>query len=229
MRAHKRDLLVVLLSATLLTALTACSAPDTAPSGAQTESGASPTATTSATPGTEGKVDSLPIFDGVTDAAPEGWVAGACDALSFSTPSDWFAMPVDKPYLEFTKGLDFALSVTDETSTRSIQQTIRVSCNEANSDWDGSWEESEGAEWSRLDVEGAEYAAVTVQPHADATATGGTVPGELFKSMIQIVTAEGVYYTVHFTLPANDSSYDVVGQVASSLDVGWSGTTRTEP
>jgi len=236
MFAQLRRPLVLVIAASLVLAVTACSAPASQPSpGAttgsdgSTEGEPSPSAT-----GTEGKVDSLPLFEGVTDSAPQGWVAGACEALSFATPPGWFPMQTQEFDLAYDNGQNWALSVTDDVSTRSIPQIISVWCTPekatTSAEWDGDIGDLEGAEWSRLDVEGALYSAVVVRPRVD-TVTDGTpsVPGDIFTAEIRILTDDGVFYGVNFILPASDTSYEMVRQVASSIDIGWSGTTRTEP
>lgn len=214
---QKKNLLAAALSAALLVTLAACSAPAPATSPLK-DSTAAPAASATPTPTPDtstADVDLLPYLDGVADAAPDGWSAGSCAGLTYAYPAGWTFTP-EPTYQMFENEAEPALATTSEVSTDTLSQTITLSCG-GKSDWDGSWDGTD-AESYRLDIKGAKYAAVLVQPHLSAADV--YMDGEYFNASIQILTSEQDYFEVGLTLPANGKGYDMVRAVASSLSIG---------
>ncbi|WP_129590499.1 hypothetical protein [Cryobacterium aureum] len=203
----------------LLLSVAACSAPET-----ETASESAPiaTATPTATTAPESMpVDLLPLLDGVAAAAPEGWVAGTCEGLSFSSPADWEDASFNAGVRSFINYAEAALIVENPERSTSLGQSIAFACEGEKTDWYGGWDAEDGTESFRLDVSGAAYAAIKVTPLKpyNETTEGVTLSGTIFDARIHLVTPDMDYYTVTLTLPANNSAYDLVRQVASSLNL----------
>jgi len=207
----------IALGGALLLALGACS---TSGAASPKPEGAAAVPATTATPtptASEAAVDLLPLLDGVVDVAPDGWVPGSCDAMNYASPAGWTSLMSDTKYQQFQDEANPALQETVDEVNNALSQTIVFSCG-TTTKWDGTWDGS-GAESHRLDVPGAKYAAILAHPHSPPP-VGTELSGTYFDATIQMVTADGNYYDVQFTIPDNDGAYDVVRAVASGLSIG---------
>jgi hypothetical protein len=219
---HKQGLLTGALGAMLLISVTACTplATNTPLSGSAT-----PTPPAGAT-GT----DLLPSLDGVNAEASAGWTTTTCGDLSFAHPADWdFSTSASNAHQKvFTNS---ALVVLEgEGDPGILPASIRVNCDEEQSPWNGETDASDeflsqdvevdDVQFYRLDVPGAEHAAVWVAPETGTGSSTAVDPGQTFTSaQILAVAPDGRYFTVFIALPSGNASNDVIRGVASSLSV----------
>jgi hypothetical protein len=222
-----RSIRTIGVTLALSLALSACSAPanstpkdETSASAAPAVS-ATPTAsvapTASEAPAASPPADQGPqALDGVPTAAPEGWTAGTCNGLNLATPSGW-TVEGDAVHLGVFNLDEPAVTVGTGDAAQVIPQTIFFGCN-GKWDWDGSWQTDESADFYELNVEGMEFASVSVHPHASAQ-DRALIDGEFFEATIRLVTPEQDYYTIAFTLPVDGRGLDFVREVVSSLSV----------
>jgi hypothetical protein len=217
-----RRLPVAALGAALLVSLAACT-PATPGTRPTTDASWTPA------PGATG-TNLLPPLDGVDAGAFEGWIPGACGDLSFAYPDEWDLSTRASTDGQKVYNNPALVVLTGEGDPGILPAMIRVNCDEEPGLWNGEAAASEellgqdvapeDIDAYRLDVSGAEHAAVWVAPETGTGSATNVDPGQRYISA-QILAAapDGRYFTVFITLPTEDASYDVIRGVAASLSI----------
>ena len=165
-------------------------------------------------------LDQRPLLDDVATHPPEGWVTDSCDALNFARPADWLALRISAPFVAFLNPSENAMEMPSDEGVVRHGEVVSFSCKTELSEWDGAWDEGDDAKTYRLNIDGADYAAVTMYLSPDTPAPGNeTIPGEFLKATIHMVSQDNDYYYVDLELPPQESSYKFIREVASGLSL----------
>lgn len=189
-------------AAGLVLALTGCSALPFGSSGEPSVE-SSPVAQAPAT------VADLPPLDGVVAGVPEGWTPAAVGALSLALPPQWTDLGTPSPegwdhrsYLHAVApaaAAAEALAVSEDGATL-VMRRLEVDVLLGTSTWRGGWGDMTGDAGYRVEVPGAELAAVdlTTEPAYEGSTT------EVLRAEIHLQSAAGTYALLRLVAPAGD-------------------------
>ncbi|WP_146086506.1 hypothetical protein [Rathayibacter sp. AY1D1] len=223
---RRRTIIVTLISIGVATSLSACSSgsstlPETAASTSSSSASASPKPSASPVETARPAVFDLAPLTGFTAELPTGWkpVTSPDGALRFGVPAGYIESysgsegdESDQGYASDPSTAEYTGAAIAGSSSPGVFASINLQ-QFTSSPWDGSW--AGGAEQSyRLDVPGAEYAAMAVHTN-DGTSFGSEPFPE---AVISIQAPSGAYYQLTIGPPkgAADSRFR---EVAGTLSI----------
>lgn len=223
-----RNIIGIAAVAALLPALAACSTGTETPAPAETSAVSTPveeTETATAAPApTAAAVDpkapgeiqggvaalaTLPLPSGV----PEGWQSLTLQNLSIAIPSTFTVSPLATPdTLSYEDLVNKAAPDANEAEGVLSSPQIFSVQTVANSSWDGSWKNPEGAESFKLEIPGAAYAAAYCSEEGL-----GEVNVSILICRIEAKGQDSTNYVVD--MYTQSGNMDLVKQIAGTMSI----------
>ncbi|MBX9245938.1 hypothetical protein ICW40_14105 [Actinotalea ferrariae] len=181
-----------------------------------------PTTATDAVEQAPATVADLPPLDGVVAGVPDGWAPASVGRLQLAVPADWADLGVPSSagweHRKYARPAGPALAAQDALAVSDdgavvVTRTLEVSALVGESTWRGGWSDMTGQEGYRLEVPGAELAAVdlTTGPAFDGATT------ETLTAEIHLQSEDGAYVVVELVLPAGEQGLAELRAVVGTL------------